>query len=329
MPIVHPTNDAICEAARRLRAGGIVAFPTETVYGLGADTYNEEAIARVYRTKGRPFDNPLIAHVLDASQARSLTTPGGWDDRCDALADRFWPGPLTIIVPKSANVPALATAGYATIAVRAPSHVVARALLREFGSPISAPSANRSGRVSPTCAEHVAQDFADMADLLILDGGPCDVGIESTVLDLSIDRPHILRPGSVTAAMVSDALGEEVAAAEPVSQLASPGTALRHYAPRTPAELVDRSEIVARLAETTPRAAVIAHHPIDVPPPHELVPLSAEDVCYAAQLYAALRRADGLDCERILIERPGEPGDLWDAIRDRLGRAQTRGGRTQ
>jgi L-threonylcarbamoyladenylate synthase len=327
MPILQPSADAIAEAARRLRAGGVVAFPTETVYGLGADTFNEDAIAEVYRLKDRPFDNPLIAHVEGVAAARELAAAGAWDSRCDTLAERFWPGPLTIVVAKSSAVPALTTAGYSTIALRCPAHPVARALLAAYGGAISAPSANRSGHVSPTAAEHVAHDFAQAgtdAGMLILDGGPCAVGIESTVLDLSGTSPRILRPGAVTSEALGEALGVKVVAASAREQLASPGTSPAHYAPRTPAELVESERLESRLAALDEPAAVLVHHHRAIAPPHHAIELPDDDVRYAAQLYAALRQADTFGAARLLIEKPRGEGELWDAIRDRLCRAAAR-----
>ncbi|HRP62561.1 MAG TPA: L-threonylcarbamoyladenylate synthase [Phycisphaerales bacterium] len=321
MPRVElPTREALAEAAERLRRGGIVAFPTETVYGLGADTFNEEAIQRVYATKGRPFNNPLIAHVRDAAQAQRLVAT--WDRRCEILAQRFWPGPLTLVVAKASGVPAAATAGYPTIAVRCPAHQVARELLAAFGGPLSAPSANRSGRISPTQAQHVASDFAACEDLLILDGGPCEVGIESTVVDLSGEKPRILRPGSVSREAIEIALGERVAGdIMHDTQHASPGTAASHYAPQTPAELVSRDDLPARLAESTKTCIVLARGSFVASPPHHVLIMPTEPDDYAHALYATLRAADALGVSRMLIERVPEGDERWAAVRDRLRRA--------
>jgi L-threonylcarbamoyladenylate synthase len=230
MPLILPPTDAnIRTAATRLRLGDVIAFPTETVYGLGGDTMNPAAIERIYRLKGRPADNPLIAHVAAQSEARVLAAR--WDDRCEKLALRFWPGPLTLVVPRADAVPGASTAGLPTIAVRCPNHPVARALLEEFAGPISAPSANRSGYVSPTTAQHVADDFADQVDMMVLDGGPCGGGIESTVLEVSDDVPRILRPGGVTAEQIRAVIGD-VWQAPVARQAASPGTSMQHYSPR-------------------------------------------------------------------------------------------------
>ncbi|MDP6542157.1 MAG: L-threonylcarbamoyladenylate synthase, partial [Phycisphaerales bacterium] len=187
MPVVSATQRAILEAARSLEGGGVVSFPTETVYGLGGDTLNKKAIQKIYSLKNRPSNNPLIAHVLNSSWAKQITC--GWDEKCHLLAERFWPGPLTIVLPKANCVPKESCGGHNTIGVRSPNHRVASELLDKFGGPISAPSANKSGQTSPTSAEHVRDDFGN--DLLILDGGNCDQGIESTVLSM-VDCPTIL-----------------------------------------------------------------------------------------------------------------------------------------
>ena len=204
--LVQATDDVIAQAAHMLGDGQVVAFATETVYGLGAGTFQSVALERIYQLKGRPQRNPLIAHVLDQSQAARVVAQ--WDERCRRLAEQFWPGPLTIVAPRGADVPDPATAGWSTIAVRAPSHPLARRLLSAFGGPISAPSANRSGHVSPTTAQHVADDFDDADDLMILDGGACGIGIESTVVDLSGAVAQMLRPGAISIEQLRELLGE-------------------------------------------------------------------------------------------------------------------------
>lgn len=319
--IVPPTSEHIAQAAAILRAGGVVVLPTETVYGLGADTFNLQAVEKVYELKGRPADNPLIAHVAGVDAARTLVRH--WDDRCERLAHNFWPGPLTLVLPKADSVPDESTAGYATVAVRCPAHPVAMQLLRAFGGPISAPSANRSGHVSPTTAQHVANDFPDEHDLLILDGGPCEVGIESTVLDLSSAKPRILRPGGVNAEQLQGILGvpgvEEPAMSGPS---ASPGTSSLHYAPRTPAELVDHFELRQRLGqEADGPYAVICFSPAFVKPPNQPIGMPRRADQYARRMYDALRQADGMGCARILIELPPNDNGLWLAVHDRLKRA--------
>ena len=323
MPNLATASEAaVAAAADRLRAGEPVAFPTETVYGLGADTFSEAAIKRVYALKGRPADNPLIAHVLDADQARRVAAV--WEDRCELLARSCWPGPLTIVVPKAVDVPEIATAGWPSIAVRATAHPVARRLLKAFGGPISAPSANRSGGVSPTTAGHVADDFADHADLLVLDGGPCALGIESTVVDLTGDVARLLRPGSVGIEHLRALLGD-VAAPDSVAQAPSPGTTLLHYAPRTPTVIIDAAALAGRLAEAPAPATVLCFDAADVPPPHRAIAMPSTPQAYAARLYAALREADRARPERIMVVSPPSVEGLWKAVHDRLRRA-TAGG---
>lgn len=318
--IVEPTPQAIQEAAKRLRGGDVVAFPTETVYGLGADTFNPSAVGMIYAVKGRPANNPLIAHLMDESQARLVVA--AWDERCSALAARFWPGPLTIVTTKHDSVPLRATAGLPTIAVRAPAHAVARELLEAFGGVISAPSANRSGRVSPTRAQHVAEEFSDVADLMIIDGGASEVGIESTVVDLSRRRSRMLRLGAVTVADIEAVVGE-VDASAVTGQDASPGTALQHYSPRTPAELVDGDDLARILRESRDEAiAMLAISRCSAPgKQHHVIPMPDGADAYAARLYDALREADAVGAARILIERPSQAGGVWDAVHDRLRRA--------
>ncbi|MDY7107599.1 MAG: L-threonylcarbamoyladenylate synthase [Planctomycetota bacterium] len=319
--IAEPTPDVLEEAARRLREATVVAFPTETVYGLGADTLNSIALHEVYELKRRPAHNPLIAHVIDAVQARTVVE--AWDDRCDRLAQRFWPGPLTFVLPRAGDVPDGATAGLATIAVRAPRHPVARALIETFDSPVSAPSANRSGHVSPTTARHVADEFADIDDLLILDGGPSELGLESTVLDLTASPPRILRWGAVTEAELTETIGDLEDASE-AHRAATSGGAARHYAPRARTEIVDSEALAAHLGALEAPAAVLCFDAAAVPAPHRAIEMPADAKAYAARMYEALREADGLGCGRIVIEKPRTSGDLWRVITDRLSRAAHR-----
>ena len=317
--LVPASDRAIASAAGRLRSGEPVAFPTETVYGMGADTYNQDAIRRVYALKGRPADNPMIAHVLDSEQARRVTA--GWDERCDRLARRWWPGPLTLVLTRADAVPPAATAGWHTIAVRAPAHPVARQLIEAFGGPVSAASANRSGRISPTTAEHVADDFADVQDLLVLDGGECAVGIESTVVDLTGDVAGVLRPGGIGLLELRESLGD-VAFLDTGTQGPSPGTTGRHYAPRATAELVESHALHERLATLPAAAVVLCFEGTTVAPPHRAIVMPPTAADYATRLYAALREADGLVGDgRILIVRPLSDEGLWHAVGDRLRRA--------
>ncbi|HWA97506.1 MAG TPA: L-threonylcarbamoyladenylate synthase, partial [Pirellulales bacterium] len=235
----HPDAAAIERAAALLRAGRLVAFPTETVYGLGANALDPHAVARIYEAKGRPVANPIIVHVATVDQARQLTTT--WPTTAMKLVERFWPGPLTIVLPKRDTVPAIVTAGGPTVALRMPRHAVAQALLREAKLPLAAPSANRSTRISPTTAAHVLRTLADRVDL-VLDAGPCAGGLESTVLDLSQDRPRLLRPGLVTLAELESALAMPLStrsAERTVEPARSPGLMPRHYAPSVPLECIE------------------------------------------------------------------------------------------
>ncbi|HEX5691730.1 MAG TPA: L-threonylcarbamoyladenylate synthase [Roseiflexaceae bacterium] len=324
--IVVADPDSIRQAAAILRSGGVIAFPTETVYGLGARTLDERAIEAVYELKGRPADNPLIAHVVDPHQAQTVLADDAWNSRCDALASRFWPGPLTLVLRKSDRVGSRATAGRSTIAVRSPRHSVARQLIDAVGEPISAPSANRSGRVSPTTAQHVQMEFADVDaahDLLILDGGACDVGIESTVLDMTVQPPRVLRHGSVTLEMLQVTLGE-VDAPIVTAQAHSPGTSASHYAPRTPAELIAGSEMKATLARRAAagvRCVVLCFDVAAAASPHRAIVMPRSDERYAHDLYERLRDADALGFDRIVIERPPGDSHVWRAVLDRLKRA--------
>ena len=229
---------SIDDAARLIRQGELVAFPTETVYGLGGDATNERAVAKVFEAKGRPQFNPLISHVLDAGEARRLVQ---WSETADKLAARFWPGPLTLVLPRTKDSPIalLATAGLDTAAIRAPAHPMAQALIRAAGRPIAAPSANRSGAVSPTRAEHVAASLGNRVKL-ILDGGPCEVGLESTVLDLTTTTPTLLRPGGATREAIEAAIGSvALSDAIPTGDAArrSPGQLASHYEPTRPVRL--------------------------------------------------------------------------------------------
>ncbi|MBL0898927.1 MAG: threonylcarbamoyl-AMP synthase, partial [Reyranella sp.] len=235
MILVEPTAETVAEAARLLRDGRLVAFPTETVYGLGGDATNERAVAAIFEAKGRPQFNPLISHVLDAGSARAFVK---WTDEAEILAARFWPGPLTLVLPRAEGslISLLSTAGLDTVAIRAPSHPVAQALIRAAGRPVAAPSANRSGAVSPTRAEHVAESLGDRVPM-ILDGGPCLVGVESTVLDLSGNRPTLLRPGGATREAIEAVVGP-VRTSQPIPRgqvgPQTPGHHANHHRPHLP-----------------------------------------------------------------------------------------------
>ena len=314
----HPTSQpTVDEAASIIRAGGAVAFPTETVYGLGADAFNEAAVERVFALKGRPAHNPLIVHVADEAMARHAAS--AWSDRAARLARAFWPGPRTIVVPKAQRIPSAVTAFGATVAVRCPDHPLALALIRAVGGPIVGPSANPSGAISPTTAEHVRAAFVDRVP--VLDGGPCAIGIESTVVTVAERPARVLRIGAVSAEALGVALGEDViigALPAAPGALPSPGLLASHYAPTAHTELVDARDLAAR---AIPPGAVILALEAPLPDSPSIIRMPREAGAYATRLYAALREADARTPTVILIERPAGESWLWSAIRDRLTRA--------
>jgi L-threonylcarbamoyladenylate synthase len=302
-------------AARLIRAGELVAFPTETVYGLGADATNERAVARIFEAKGRPSFNPLISHVLDADEAKRLVR---WNETADKLAARFWPGPLTLVLPRADNSPIalLTTAGLDTVAVRAPAHPLAQALIRAADRPIAAPSANRSGAVSPTRPEHVAESLGDRVKVIV-DGGPCLVGLESTVLDLTTSPPTLLRPGGATREAIEAVVGPiAVSNALPsgTAPRKSPGQLASHYAPSHPVRL--------NAASVTAQEGLLAFGP-NVPPGAMLtLNLSPTGDLgeAAANLFAMLRALDRPGIDRIAVAPTPATGPGL-AINDRLRRA--------
>jgi len=304
-------------AAEILKRGGLVAFPTETVYGLGADASSKEAVARLYAAKRRPADHPVIVHFASAQAAFEWARDVPQAAR--ALAVRFWPGPLTMILRRSAKAGDFVTGGQGTVGLRVPRHPVAQALLHAFGDGIAAPSANRFGQISPTTAAHVREDLGKDVDL-VLDGGPSEVGIESTIVDLSGPQPVLLRPGAVAAAMLEEALGTPIASRQEDSPRHSGGLE-RHYAPRTPAKLVPTHELDPQIARLRDKVAVLAFSRPDERVDYWLR-MPREPVAYAQKLYAALRELDSAGCEMILIEAPPEAPE-WAGVRDRLVRATT------
>lgn len=308
----------IQEAARRLKAGLCVAMPTETVYGLFCDSTNESALASVYAMKGRPSSNPLIAHVLDVAMAKRTTF--GFDARAEKLAAKFWPGPLAMVLPRRPEIAAVGVGGRGTVAVRVPAHPVVLAVLQAFGGALSAPSANRSGKVSPTTPQHVAHEFSHIEDLLILDGGPCDIGIESTVLDLSRARPMVLRPGAIGEEDITPLIGP-VVMPHLTKQDASPGTMAKHYAPSVVCEVVQSSALESKLAKHAGRAAVLAFANDEVAAPHIKIEMPIDAYEYAQRFYAALREADACEATAVLIVAPQERNGVWVAIHDRIRRA--------
>ena len=313
---------AMNEAGELIRAGGLVAFPTETVYGLGADATNAAAVERIYAAKGRPSYNPLIVHVPDTSRARELV--GGWSDFATLLSTRFWPGPLTLVLPKGPAISSIATAGLDTVGIRVPAHPVARAFLEAARRPVAAPSANRSMQLSPTEGVHVSEGLGDAADLL-LDAGPVDVGIESTVLDLSSAVPTILRPGMISRSALSSVIGEVAVASErPADGMArpSPGMLDRHYTPRAlllfAASEARLRELIAREAKPGRRMAALSIG--ELSGPFTTIPMPKDAGGYARSLYGTLHRLDNEGYE-VVIVAPVPAGDDWAGIRDRLTRA--------
>jgi L-threonylcarbamoyladenylate synthase len=321
----NPDMGPIRRAAAVIRAGGLVAFPTETVYGLGANALDAAAVARIFEAKGRPATNPVIVHVLDAPEARNVAS--NWPETASKLAGRFWPGPLTLVVPKSETVPPIVTAGGETVAVRCPNHPVARALIREAGVPIAAPSANRSTELSPTRAEHVLKGLNGRIDLL-LDGGPCSGGIESTVVDLTGDVPRVLRPGLITVPMLEEVCGRVEVGAKDEGVSRSPGQMAKHYSPRAEVWLCDGFAELEDAAEWSfvdrCRAGVIEWNgnPLARRTSEWVIwrSLPSDPREYAARLYDTLHELDQQGVTRILVEMPPDTPE-WAAVRDRLARA--------
>ena len=311
-------EESIRLAAEVIRNGGLVAFPTETVYGLGADALNPEAVAKIFEAKQRPSFDPLIVHIATRASLDLLVETISFGD--DRLMDAFWPGPLTLVLPKRENVPDIVTAGLSTVAIRMPAHPVAQALIREAGVPIAAPSANPFGYVSPTCAQHVLDGLGDRVDL-ILDGGPCQIGVESTIVSMGGSRLELLRPGSVTLAEIREVIGSVVRAASSQTVVA-PGQLPRHYATRTPMTIlatqgarpiVHGHERAGLLAISAPGYVDDRFRAIEVLSP-------SGDLREAARnLFAALRRLDALRLDHLYAEPCDERG-LGLAIMDRLRR---------
>lgn len=314
-----PTAAEINHAASLLRAGRLVAFPTETVYGLGANALDAEAVARIYTVKRRPPTSPLIVHIAAMEMIDSLAAD--WPAAADHLARSFWPGPLTLVVRKQPAVPPVVTANLPTVAIRMPAHPVAQALIRAAGIPLAAPSANRFTELSPTTAEHVRRSLGSDVDY-ILDGGPCQVGIESTVLSLAGPRPVLLRPGGISRqrleALVGPLIGPIASVLEvPAGAHPSPGMHARHYSPRTSLLLVSMGELPEQgKGVYLQYAKPVSRQDIKV------IQMPAEPSAYAAVLYDQLHRADEANFDWIAVEVP-PTGPEWEAIHDRLRRAAT------
>jgi L-threonylcarbamoyladenylate synthase len=325
MPIFPADDLHLAQAAARLRQGDCVAFPTETVYGLGANALDETAVAKIYAAKGRPSYNPLIVHVADVEAARQLTS--GWNEHAQKLADTFWPGPLTLVLPKTPAIPPMVSAGLDTVALRVPAQPIARQLLQEAGVPLAAPSANRSGEVSPTLAAHVLQSLGE--ETWVLDGGACEVGIESTVVDVSGPYPSILRPGSIGACEIAALIGPLVAPSfeGETTPRPSPGMLERHYAPRARVHIfpsLTDAHFQAVLLGAGQTIGVLAFSPTRLEVTRSeatrevLLPLDPKE--YARRLYRSLRELDDAGVSLILVEEvPALPA--WAGVRDRLHRA--------
>jgi L-threonylcarbamoyladenylate synthase len=294
-------NLSIKEAAERIRAGELVAFPTETVYGLGANALDPAAVAKIYELKGRPETSPLIVHASSIEMARALVTE--WPAEAEALAQKYWPGPLTLVLPKASSIPDIVTAGLWTVGVRVPAHPIALALIDHAGVPVAAPSANRFSGLSPTMAQHVRDAFGDSVP--VLDGGPCQVGIESTVVSLVGGKLTLLRPGMI-------ALPDIEQAATPSAAHPSPGMHARHYSPRTPLIVsCNPDSRSAYLWMTRPAASARS------------VQMPCDPAAYAARLYGVLHELDRENWPSITVEPP--PNTIeWEAVVDRLRRAASR-----
>lgn len=309
-------GEEILRAAELIRQGRLVAFPTETVYGLGANALDRRAVERIFEAKGRPSTSPLIVHVASLEMARELAA--SWPDRAEALARRYWPGPLTLVVPKQPSIPDLVTAGLPTVGLRMPAHPMAIALIRAAGVPIAAPSANRFSQLSPTTAEHVRAGLGQAVDL-ILDGGPTDVGIESTVLSLVGERPVLLRPGMISRRELEAVVGPvEVQGAAPAGGHPSPGLHPRHYSPRTPLTIVRSGRVPDQ-----GRGAYLGFAGEVSAPVEKRITMPADPVLYGAALYDTLHRLDAEGLDWIAVERPPQSPE-WAAILDRLERASAR-----
>jgi L-threonylcarbamoyladenylate synthase len=309
---------SLVRAGKLIRAGKLVAFPTETVYGLGANALDSAAVERIYEAKGRPSTSPLIVHVDSVEMARDLVLE--WPGRAETLARRYWPGPLTLVLPKQKRIPDIVTAGLPTVGLRVPAHPLAIALIREAGVPVAAPSANRFAQLSPTTARHVRDALGDQVEL-ILDGGPTMVGIESTVLSLAVSPPLLLRPGMVSQNEIEALIGPvrlagRIENREQLDSHPSPGMHLKHYSPVTPLVIVQPGSIPTNgrgvyLWRTAPVKGA------------KCVAMPQDAVSYAAILYDTLHKKDRKGWDWIAVERPPESPE-WAGIRDRLERASSK-----
>ena len=335
--MIRPGSDpeAIAEATQRIRAGALVGFPTETVYGLGADASNDAAVALIFSAKGRPPEHPLIVHVASAAQVADYASEV--PDFAAKLIQAFWPGPLTLILPRRAGVAAAAAGGQNSIGLRCPAHPVALALLQACGTGLAGPSANRFGRVSPTTALHVQEELGGA--LMVLDGGPCAVGIESTIVDCTRGQPVLLRPGLLTRAQLEAACGQPVLDKDAPASVAAPrasGTLESHYAPNARVRLMDAPALqtaldalnannAAAAAQAIPgTVAVYARSPLRLNAPTLYRQMPDDAAAAAQQLFAVLRELDALGVSQIWVQAPPDAPE-WDGERDRLSRAAADG----
>lgn len=314
------TINEIKKAADIIHAGGLVAFPTETVYGLGADATNADALANIFAAKERPYDHPLIVHIATINQlsnwARDISP------HALKLAQAFWPGPLTLILKKQKQVLDIVTGGQDTVGLRIPRHPIAQALLQEFGGGIAAPSANKFTHISPTTAAAVHEELGDKVDM-ILDGGACEVGLESTIIDMSRDAPVILRPGMLSIAEIERVLGGTVTCARQDTPVRAPGMHHLHYAPTTKTILIDTqhiADVIANLTDDDLPIGLVHFSDVALTPKIHNMKMANTPNIYAHDIYHVLRTLDHLHLKRIVIERVPN-GVEWDAIRDRLNKA--------
>lgn len=319
------TEQIIQQAAQALRAGKLVAFPTETVYGLGADATNPEAVRQIFVAKKRPYDHPLIVHLANIHQVHDWALKVS--EAAMLLADKFWPGPLTLVLAKQPHVLDIVTGGQASIALRIPRHLIAQQLLQAFGGGVAAPSANKFTHISPTTASAVQEELGDKVDM-ILDGGDCEVGLESTIIDMTSDHPCILRPGMITAESIAEVLGTTISIAnhEKHTQRA-PGMHHLHYAPTTATTVIPTEAILtlfATLTSETHRIALVTYTPFTMPLPKgiHLISMPRDAKHYAHDLYHTLRTLDHEGYAAIIVEAVPKEAE-WEAIRDRLAKAST------
>ncbi|HEY4340191.1 MAG TPA: L-threonylcarbamoyladenylate synthase [Steroidobacteraceae bacterium] len=321
--VVRASQVDIDAAVQALRDGDLVAFPTETVYGLGANAQNPAAVRKIFEAKGRPLNHPVIVHLDSPKFLHRWVSEV--PDAASRLAERFWPGPMTLVMPRATNVHDIVTGGQDTVAIRVPSHPMAQQLLTAFGGGIAAPSANRYGRLSPTRAEHVRDELGDVVRM-VLDGGESQIGLESTIVACEGDKVRLLRPGAVTAAQLREVVPDLIIGADMFSSRV-PGSLPSHYAPTTPMSVVPSGEIDAQAAAASSggtRIAVLAQRlPLKSHAYVTWVNAGRRPEQYAHDLYANLRALDTAGCQQILVQDVPE-GERWDAVRDRLMRAATR-----